>query len=76
MTNTFEEITNATLTEIPTNSLKEVLVEINCELNRRRMEKKKEYYERFNKLISEILNEGYDVYYDEELFEDHYLEII
>lgn len=76
MTNTFEEITNTTLTEIPTNSLKEVLVEINCELNRRRMEKKKEYYERFNKLISEILNEGYDVYYDEELFEDHYLEII
>lgn len=76
MTNTFEEITNTTLTEIPTNSLKEVLVEINCELNRRRMEKKKEYYERLNKLFSEILNEGYDVYYDEELFEDHYLEII
>lgn len=76
MTNTFEEITNAILTEIPTNSLKEILVEINCELNRRRMEKKKEYYERLNKLFSEILNEGYDVYYDEELFEDHYLEII
>lgn len=76
MTNTFEEITNTTLTEITTNSLKEILVEINCELNRRRMEKKKEYYERLNKLFSEILNEGYDVYYDEELFEDHYLEII
>lgn len=75
MTNTFEEITNAILTEIPTNSLKEILVEINCELNRRRMEKKKEYYERFNKLISEILNEGYEVYYDGYLFEDK-LEII
>lgn len=75
MTNTFEEITNTTLTEITTNNLKEILVEINCELNRRRMEKKKEYYERLNKLFSEILNEGYEVYYDGYLFEDK-LEII
>ena len=34
-----------------------------------------EYYERFNKLISEILDEGYEVYYDGYLFENK-LEII
>lgn len=39
MTNTFEEITNTTLTEITTNNLKEILAEIHCELNRRRIEK-------------------------------------